>query len=389
MRRPLPFGGGGGTWVRLASLDRSPGWSSSGPPPGFSVETGNCCDEDEDALSRCLSHCLSPHGPHGLTMVAPPCAEAFQMPVGWRATADQRKKVLAHLGTDEERLDADARSLRAWFNMQPHLPFLPESELVMLKAYLLNCKNSMEKSKKGLDNYFTARTVHYDFFGSYNINEEELVKCTRTITLSLAKDLTPDLTRVIVANLSGDDQSEEDFARMCRLNLLKADTAMRMDTNLGIELVVDLSYFTPNHAKQTLLNFGLLKTYFACIMGALPTRMKKLHLVNAPPFYAASFNLIQMLLKDKIKERVIMHPNLKSLYSYVSPRYLPKELGGDLPSCDETEALFRPVFAGFEDHYALQRTLKVDESRRPGGPSQMHAEANFGCEGSFRKLALD
>lgn len=52
-------------------------------------------------------------------------------------------------------------------------------------------------------------------------------------------------------------------------------------------------------------------------------------------------------------------------------------------------ALFRPVFCDAESHYAVQRALKVDESKRPGGPSQMHTEAQFGCEGSFRKLALD
>lgn len=58
-------------------------------------------------------------------MVAPTSSEGLQYPAGWRVPADQRKKVLAHLGTDEERLERDARSLRAWVNMQPHLPFLP------------------------------------------------------------------------------------------------------------------------------------------------------------------------------------------------------------------------------------------------------------------------
>lgn len=46
----------------------------------------------------------------------------------------------------------------------------------MLKSYLVNCKNSMEKTKQKLDTYFTARTAHYEFFGSYNINEKELLQ---------------------------------------------------------------------------------------------------------------------------------------------------------------------------------------------------------------------
>lgn len=32
-----------------------------------------------------------------------------------------------------------------------------------------------------------------------------------------------------------------------------------------------------------------------------------------------------------------MHDSLKSLYAYVSPRHLPKDLGGDLPTCEEME----------------------------------------------------
>lgn len=56
---------------------------------------------------------------------------------------------------------------------------IAEQELYMLKAYLLNCKNSMEKAKRGLDTYFTARSAHYDFFGKYNLNEREMIKYSK------------------------------------------------------------------------------------------------------------------------------------------------------------------------------------------------------------------
>ncbi|XP_034239925.1 clavesin-2-like [Thrips palmi] len=324
-----------------------------------------------------------------LTMVAPPSSEGLQMPAGWRVSANQRNKVLADLGTDEERLDIDARSIRAWVNMQPHLPFLPESEITWIKHYLLCCKNSMEKTKQGLDQYYTARTAHYDFFGRYNINEEELIKYGKFMSIGISKELTPGLRRVLVARNRSEEQTEEDFSRMCRLNLLKADALIRMDVNAGYEVVLDQSDFTPGNVRLLILGLNVLKTFLACVLGSVPARVNHVHIINSPSSFRTAFSLLQPLLKEKLKNRVTLHEDLKSLYSHVPPQYLPKDLGGDLPSCEEMEAEFRPVLSSFASHYAVQRTLKVDESKRPGGPSKMHADAQFGCEGSFRRMALD
>lgn len=112
------------------------------------------------------------------------------------------------------------------------------------------------------------------------------------------------MRRVLIVNLSNEDQTEEDFQRMCRINLIKADVAMRMDTNLGYELIIDVSNFSPNHAKIMALSLSTMKNYLTCTLGALPARIKHLHIVNAPAVFSSTFSLIQPLLKEKLRKRV-------------------------------------------------------------------------------------
>ena len=56
-------------------------------------------------------------------------AYALLCPAGHqKVSPETRDKILARVNTDEEALARDAAALRAWVNMQPHLPFLPSKD---------------------------------------------------------------------------------------------------------------------------------------------------------------------------------------------------------------------------------------------------------------------
>ncbi|XP_026275123.1 clavesin-1-like [Frankliniella occidentalis] len=310
------------------------------------------------------------------------------LPEGWRVPAELRKKVLAKLETNDDRLAKDAETLRAWVNMQPHLPHLPESELYMLKQYLVYSKNSMEKAKRGLDTYYTARSAHWDFFGSFNIDEERMKRYASLMQIGMSKELTANLHRILFVRTTPEELTPQLMDLLCSINLLKADIILRLDTCLGFEVIIDLANYSSNHAKIMAMSLTTMKNYLTCTLNALPVRVKHLHFVNAPSMFTTTFSLIQPMLKEKLRKRVLMHKSLKSLYAHVSPQYLPRDMGGELPSTEEMEVELRKIFLGLSDIFAFQRTLKTDESRRPGGPSEMHGNT-FGCEGSFRSISLD
>ena len=82
----------------------------------------------------------------------------------------------------------------------------------------------------------------------------------------MSKELTEDYRRVLLVQLTAEDQTEEQFQRMCRINLIKADVVMRMDTNLGFELVIDLSNFSPNHARMMVMSVNTMRDYLNCTL---------------------------------------------------------------------------------------------------------------------------
>lgn len=46
-----------------------------------------------------------------------------------------------------------------------------------------------------------------------------------------------------------------------------------------------------------------------------------------------------MMMKKKLGERIFSHNSLEELHEHISPKYLPKELGGDQKSYSELSSI--------------------------------------------------
>ncbi|GFY49970.1 alpha-tocopherol transfer protein-like [Trichonephila inaurata madagascariensis] len=64
-------------------------------------------------------------------------------------------------------------------------------------------------------------------------------------------------------------------------------------------------------------------------LDAWPHRVNGVHIVNEPPFFTFTFNMIKPMLSRKMKNRIHFHgDNLESLYKYFPVEILPQQLGG-------------------------------------------------------------
>uniref|UniRef100_A0A673KCC2 protein-tyrosine-phosphatase n=1 Tax=Sinocyclocheilus rhinocerous TaxID=307959 RepID=A0A673KCC2_9TELE len=70
---------------------------------------------------------------------------------------------------------------------------------------------------------------------------------------------------------------------------------------------------------------------FACwLQGAFPARLKKVLIVGAPVWFRVPYNLLSLLLKEKLRERVQM-VKMSDLRQHLPRDCLPEHLGGCLP----------------------------------------------------------
>lgn len=65
------------------------------------------------------------------------------------------------------------------------------------------------------------------------------------------------------------------------------------------------------------------------------TKIKGIHFINAPSFVDKFVSLVKQGLKEKVANRLHVHNTCEDLHKEISREILPKEYGGDGPSCEK------------------------------------------------------
>lgn len=69
---------------------------------------------------------------------------------------------------------------------------------------------------------------------------------------------------------------------------------------------------------------------------AYPVKLKEVHIINVSPLIDTVINWVKPFLKEKIRNRIHVHPDgLESLYKFVPREILPAEYGGDAGTLQE------------------------------------------------------
>lgn len=58
-------------------------------------------------------------------------------------------------------------------------------------------------------------------------------------------------------------------------------------------------------------------------------KLKEVHVINVSPIVDSILTFVKPLLKEKIRNRIFMHSDLKTLYDHIPRKMLPTEYGGD------------------------------------------------------------
>lgn len=71
---------------------------------------------------------------------------------------------------NQELKESDLESLREWSKKQPHLPKIPDIDLVLV---LHSNHYSIEPTKRTIDNYYTMRTHVPEFFTNRDVKKSK------------------------------------------------------------------------------------------------------------------------------------------------------------------------------------------------------------------------
>lgn len=313
------------------------------------------------------------------------------MPFEGEMTPEDYKMFLDEIGATPESLKRDAASLREWSNSQPHLPHLSDDHDEWLEKFILGSKNSMEKAKLRLDNYFKTRSLIQEWFVLPPSEEPQLRYVNRFLQTGIMPKLLPGGYILCVEKLvfsRDNDWAQFDFGRRYQLLVMLLELMLAVKRKVrGLVYVVDIECLSVDWVTNYLAAIGKMRKFFNTLQDTMPTKLQSMHVVNAmaPSMLRTCLNMMTPMLKGKLAQRIYIHDDLKSLHAAVPAEYLPESFGGSNKiTMEELSESSVDLICRCSELFESRAWMKSDEKRRP-----VSTVPEFGVEGSFRKLAVD
>ncbi|KAL4707239.1 hypothetical protein ACJJTC_008320 [Scirpophaga incertulas] len=297
----------------------------------------------------------------------------------WKMTRTELKE-------DINTRDRDLAAIKEWLRKQPHLP--NEWEDGPLMTFLRGSSYSLEKCKRKLDMYFTMRAACPEFFSNRDPASPGLDDVfTSKIQGPPLPGLTPNGRRVTICRGVYPNLNTQEITDSLKLALMIGDVRLTEEREgvAGDIYVLDAAILGPSLLAK--LSPATVKKFMICIQEAYPVKLKEVHIINTSPIVERFVNFVKPFLKEKIRKRIFIHREIKELYKYIPQDMLPVDYGGSCGSMDDLQAQWKVKLHEYRDWFILQESVKADESRRPGRPTNY--DELFGIDGTFRQLAID
>ncbi|KYN35701.1 Alpha-tocopherol transfer protein-like protein [Trachymyrmex septentrionalis] len=311
-------------------------------------------------------------------------------------TEEMSKQIRVELNENVATRDKDLEMIKEWLAKQPHLPKFDDDQRIM--TFLRGCKFSLEKCKRKLDMYFTMRAIVPEFFSNRDITRPALQEIIKLVHLPPLAGLTHKGCRVIVMRGIDKDVPTPNIPESMKIVFMIGDIRLKEEEHgvAGDVYILDAAAATPTHfAKFTP---PVVKKFLICAMEAYPVKLKEVHVINISPLVDTILNFVKPFLKEKIRNRIFMHSDIKTLYDYIPREILPAEYGGDAGPIQNIHGTSISLFLFIWDMwmkkleeygpwFAEQEAMKTNEALRPGKPKTQ--DDLFGLDGSFRQLSID
>jgi hypothetical protein len=303
-----------------------------------------------------------------------------------RKLSDELQKIACEeLNEIPDRIESDIANLREWIKQHPHLESREDDQFLI--SFLRGCKFSLEKAKKKIALYYTARTNTPEFFTDRDPTDrftQEIINLG--LIMPLPVDESKSDPRIILTRLGGCDFSKYSFIDVMKVTYFYSDMAMlHSDVTIvsGNINIVDLRGCGISLVTQ--ITPSLIKK-LSSLLEPFPVRIKAIHLVHPPRGISTAYNMFLSVCHEKLRNRVYMHDNFDDLHKIIDKKFLPVEYGG-------TNSTLPEIIKNWREFLLDNRQWFLDDVNYRMKNQQEHSSTidnkMFGIEGSFRSLNID
>uniref|UniRef100_A0A2A4JMX0 CRAL-TRIO domain-containing protein n=1 Tax=Heliothis virescens TaxID=7102 RepID=A0A2A4JMX0_HELVI len=287
---------------------------------------------------------------------------------------------------DVKRINESLDIVEEWIKKQDHLveggKYLCRS--LLERVYLLS-KGSVEETKRRVERLLTSRGMMPELVMNRTVEEFE-AQWEVVNYVPLPKLHPVDQSRVMVTQFLTDKLDPFSILTYFRYCFLIGEYRINYDYTTSERFVIDLTNIHLGLLSK--LNPIVIKKAEVLCTEGIGTKIKGIHILNAPPFIDKLVFLLKQALREKVANRVHVHNTYEDLHKHIPRDMLPKDYGGDEQSvsklCDQWKEQLRTEEAK-KKIKSLEKMVS-DESKRQ---TSKFNEEYLGMPGSFRKLTVD
>ncbi|KAL1459842.1 hypothetical protein WDU94_011795 [Cyamophila willieti] len=176
---------------------------------------------------------------------------------------------------------------------------IPVNEDEWFENYLILNKNDLDRTKDNLQIYFKLKEILPEAYLERDAYSTLMTKSFQNTTLG----------NRMVAMV---DMFLKEGVDWCSLIIL-----------------CDLSKTKLGHLTK--YPIFLMKKFFDYAWKAYPERIAQIHIIHPPVYLEYVLALFRPFLREKIKNRIIVHSKIETLYDHIDRSLLPTDYGGELP----------------------------------------------------------
>ncbi|XP_064597766.1 clavesin-2-like [Liolophura sinensis] len=250
---------------------------------------------------------------------------------GWSLSPELQKKAFTELHEVPEKRQSCIHAVREQIVTRPDIKFLRTDDAFILR-FLRARKFDTTDAFRLLSRYFEYRQSNKNLFKKFFAAEPSIKEALLDGLPGVLPHSDHFGRRILVLTSANWDNTRYGLAAIYRAILLTMEKLIDDDETQinGSVIIVDWSQFT--FKQSTWLNPKVLKLMIEGLQDCFPARFGAIHFVNQPWYIEAVFKMIKPFLKEKNKDKILMHGiNVATLHSHIHKEILPAELGGTEP----------------------------------------------------------
>ncbi|XP_070509751.1 alpha-tocopherol transfer protein-like [Chironomus tepperi] len=259
--------------------------------------------------------------------------------------------------------ERELKEFEDWIAQNPRLP--KNINKLLLLRFLKVYDFDIDAAKKLLVFNLETRKKHPELFSNRDVLSDEFQTAMSVYQCLGFRKNTKDNHKVTLFRISSTDASKFQLNDITRLIVAMMDCRfIHCDDNELIDgeiSLVDMENFTFRHFTRIMSHLGILKTYADYGQEAAPIKIIETHFINCPSIFNKFMSFVKPFLGKQVRDTLICHSSLDSLYTYIPKDILPVDYGGTAEPLDEYHVKVKEVFESYRDYILCDDNWKIED----------------------------